>query len=111
MEISKLTTQAEIEAEVRDRWDELMEEDYPEDMLNDWADSQTPDFYPDILQQWGQLPIEDSDKWKDIGMTDYFYKGGIFKLMQVDLALYYEELFSQAYYKVKNEIPNLVKGE
>jgi hypothetical protein len=101
--MSQITTYNEIKQEVTDRLKELSQSDYPEDLLREWADSIVPIFYHDILEEWTQLPMEEIDEWKQYGMDEYFYEGGIFKLMQIDLLLYYERRFVEAWEAVKEE--------
>lgn len=98
-----LTTYSAILEIVRDELEQLKASEYPEDLLNEFADSQTPIMYGDIFEEWGKLPIEYCDEWQQFGMDEYFWQGGIMTLMQIDLRLYYESLFAQAWDELKSE--------
>ena len=99
-----LTTLEEIKEQVRDRWEDLKDDPYPEDTLHEWADSEVPIFYGDISAEWCELPFDDVDAWKEFGMDESFLEGGIYKLMTIDLVLYYERLFREAYEYEKTEL-------
>ena len=98
-----LTTLDEIKGIVRDRWTELKDDPYPEDTLNEWADSEVPIFYGDISAEWCGLPFEDVDAWREFGWDEDLESGGIYKLMTIDLVVYYERLFREAYEHEKTE--------
>lgn len=98
-----LTTYSQILEIVRQEAEQLRASEYPEDLLNEFADSQTPIMYGDIFEEWGKLPNEYCDEWTQFGMDEFFLEGGIMTLMQVDLRLYYESLFAQAWDEIQSE--------
>ena len=100
---NKLSTREEIRSIVLDEWTQLKESDYPEDLLTEFADSHTPIMYGDIISEWSDLPMEDTDQWKQFGFDETFEQGGITKLMQVDLYLYYERLFREVFEELREE--------
>ena len=95
-----LTTHEEILQMVRDEFQQLSESEYPEDLLYEFADSECPLYYHDISTAWVQLPMEDTDRWQDIGAESSM---SIYNLMLVDICLYYETLFLRAWELVKEE--------
>ena len=80
---------------------ELMLARYPEDRLSEMADSTVPIYYGDIIEEWREMPIEYTDRWQEFG-TDS--NATITKLMQIDLFIYYQELFSQAYAELTKDL-------
>lgn len=95
-----LSTYADVLSEVANELDQLMASEYPEDLLREFADSLVPVYYSDILDEWRELPIEQSDRWQEIGADG---KATIFSLMSIDLFLYYEDMFVRAYEQLSSE--------
>jgi hypothetical protein len=95
-----LTTYEDIKAQVRDELEQLEETPYPEDLLYQFADSEVPIYYGDIVEEWQQLPFDDTDRWQELGANP---ETTIYKLMQIDLLLYYERQFVEAWEAVKEE--------
>lgn len=89
-----LSTYADVLAEVTSELEQLTASEYPEDLLREFADSLVPVYYSDIMDEWRELPLEDSDRWQELGADG---KATIFSLMSIDLFLYYEDLFTRAY--------------
>jgi len=98
-----LTTHAEIKAEIMDNLEQLKDNPYPEDLLNELADSNTPIMNNDIIREWQEMPSDYDDGWQQYGMEETFWQGGIIELMRVDLALYYQDKFREIWEEVKEE--------
>ena len=95
-----LTTHAEIRAEINDNLEQLQDMREPEDLLQELADSNTPIYYSDIIQEWTELPSEFSDQWQEMGRAE---DATITSLMQTDLYLYYQGEFIAAWEEIKEE--------
>ena len=98
-----LTTRAQIKAEILDHLEQLKESPYPEDLLNELADSNTPIYYSDIISEWQEMPSEFDNGWKMFGFDESFESGGIYSLMGIDLQLYYQQQFLEIWEEVKSE--------
>jgi hypothetical protein len=97
-----LTTNKDIREEILDNWEYLEElnENGVDDYLDELADSRTPIYYGDIIEEWRELPMEYSDTWHDYPMER---NATITGLMTLDLANYYRNLYSQLYSDIKTE--------
>lgn len=98
-----LTTRDEIKSEILDHLEQLKEEQYPEELLHELAESNTPIMYHDIISEWQQMPSEFDNGWQMYGFDESFESGGIYSLMAVDLQLYYESEFLEVWEEVKSE--------
>lgn len=96
-----LTPYEEIKKQVEEGYEELSESRYPEDLLNEWAESQMPVYTNHIIQEWTDLSPEDSDRWQEIGIDFNKENKNISDLMWIDLWLYYNKLFGQAWHEVQ----------
>ena len=95
-----LTTHAEIRAEITDHLEQLQDMREPEDLLQELADSNTPIYYSDIIQEWTELPNEFCEQWQEMGRAE---DATITSLMQTDLYLYYQGEFIAAWEEIKEE--------
>lgn len=97
-----LTTYNEIRQEILDNWEYLEElnDNGVDDYLNELADSQTPIYYGDIIEEWKELPMEFSNTWKEYPIQP---DSTITSLMATDLFNYYNERYSEIYEAVKTE--------
>lgn len=98
-----LTTYNEIKERVREHLTQLKETPYPEDLLSELADSESPIYYSDVMKEWCELPSEYCDRWKEYGYDANKNEGGIFSLMSIDLTFYYLEEFNNAWEEIKKE--------
>lgn len=98
-----LSTYEEIKKQVTDEMEQLKERTYPEDLLNEFADSETPIYYSEIIKEWVELPSEYCDRWKELGFDTQRNDGGITTLMQLDLFFYYQEQFQRAWEELRGE--------
>lgn len=92
-----LTSYTEIKQQLLDEWDTL-----DPDRLHEYADSNSPVYYSDIMREWAELPSEASDHWQEIG-TEITPETTIFSLMSVDLFYYYLDQFERAYQQIREE--------
>jgi hypothetical protein len=98
-----LSTYEDILAEVTGELEELKNSPYPEDRLTEWADGFVPIYTSEIVKEWFDLPISARDEWQEYGaMPDK----GITDLMAIDLYMYYQALFSQAYAELTEQETN-----
>jgi len=95
-----LTTRAQIKSEILDHLEQLRESPYPEDLLNELADSNTPIYYSDIISEWQEMPSEFNDCGRELGVSG---EPQIMNLMQDDLAIYYQQQFLEIWEEVKSE--------
>jgi hypothetical protein len=95
-----LTPYNDIRQDILDNWEYLENTKYPEDYLRELADSQTPIYYSDIIQEWRELPMEFSDTWHDYGIGKNTTITG---LMTLDLFNYYDNQYTQLYSEIKSE--------
>lgn len=97
-----LTTYNEIKEQVTEKLEEIRAHKYPEDFLNELADSAMPIYNNDVISQWLELPGEDSDQWKELGYDTQRNEGGIISLMQIDLIVYYIRQFTKAWEEIND---------
>jgi hypothetical protein len=93
-----LTTNKDIREEIQDNWEYLEEAQYPEDYLDELADSHTPIYYSDIIEQWRDMPSSFNDTWQEFGVNS---KTTITDLMAIDLNNYYRTKFNEIYEQIK----------
>ena len=98
-----ITTREQIKSEILDHLEQLRETQYPEDLLRELAESNTPIMYGDIISEWQEMPTEFDNGWQEFGFDESFQSGGIYSLMAIDLQLYYEAQFVEVWEEVKNE--------
>jgi hypothetical protein len=97
-----LTTFLEMKQELKDNWQDFASNQYPEDLLTEFADSACPVYYSDIIQEWQEMPSEFDDSWRDFGEMP---EGStITKLMLGDLFNYYHHLAHNAYNELADEM-------
>jgi len=90
---------SDIKSDIYDHLDQLKESAYPEDLLNELADSAVPIYYNEIISDWQEMPSEYNDNWKTEG-----YDGEtIFELMTYDLAIYYHDQYHKVYSEVMHD--------
>ncbi len=96
------TTDKDIRQEILDNWEYLEElnENGVDDYLDELADSRTPIYYGDIINEWRELPMEFSDTWQDYPVER---NATITSLMATDLFNYYRNRYPQLYTEIKTE--------
>ena len=95
-----LTAYYQIKAEILDNLEQLKEMADPTDLLLELADSCTPVYYSGIISEWQEMPYDYDDRWQELG-TDG--SASIMTLMQIDLCIYYEEQFLEAWREIEEE--------
>jgi hypothetical protein len=80
---------------------DLTNDTYPEDRLNEMADSAVPVYTNEIISEWVDLPFDSRDRWQDFGADS---NATITHLMALDLLVYYQELFSQTYFELTKDL-------
>jgi hypothetical protein len=95
-----LATYEDIKQELLDDWEHVTES-----RLHEYAESNTPVYYSGIMKEWQELPMEDTDAWKEYGL-EINSETTIFSLMSADLNLYYQGLVEKAFEEIQKE-----KGE
>ena len=76
---------------------------YPDrdyDTLYELADGEVPVYYNEIISEWSDLPMGESDRWEEMGLDA---NATIIDRMRVDLLLHYEREFNEAYREVLSE--------
>lgn len=100
-----LTTKQEIKEELQRQLNYLLDNaNMGDELAGEIASGFTPVYTNEIIQEWTQLPLSESDKWKELGYDANRNEGGIVQLMAVDLELYYLELGQKAWEELKQEI-------
>lgn len=93
-----LTTYEEIKEEILNDWEDITEDD-----IHQIADGYVPVYYSEIIKEWQELPMEDTDTWRDFGISE---DTTIFTLMGYDLFNYYYQLADKAFSEIKEEQDN-----
>jgi hypothetical protein len=89
-----LTTYTEIKNELLDNWEQLTNGKYPEDLLYEFADQTVPVYYHEVIKEWLDLSMDETDAWQDLGMDA---NATIMDRMRVDLLVHYEREYAEAY--------------
>ena len=98
-------TYQEVLTMVRDDAQQLTNSQYPEDLLNEWAQGCVPIYTAEIQREWVGLDFDDQNRWEDcFSLSELESDKGINYLMTVDLMLYYEGLFSRAWREVEEAL-------
>ena len=87
---------SDIKQELKDNWEQFASNQYPDDLLTEFADSACPVYYGEIIRDWQEMPSEFSDVWCEEGYTG----NTITALMTYDLFNYYRH----EYHKIYNEL-------
>ena len=95
-----LSTYTDLKEDLRADLVEIQESKYPEDLLNERADSLVPIYYNEILQEWTDLDAEFRDRWHELGEAGA--DASIYSLMAIDLCMYYDQQLSSAYWELTN---------
>jgi hypothetical protein len=93
----ELATYEDIKQELLDDWEHVTES-----RLHEYAESNTPVYYSAIMREWQELPMEDTDAWKEYGL-EITSETTIFSLMSADLNLYYQGLVEKAFEEITEE--------
>jgi hypothetical protein len=88
-----LTPDGLLKKRIADNWKEYGDTPYDSDFIVGFAESEIPVYYGDIIEQWQQLPIENSNR-------------AIFDLMTTDLFHYYTDRTSELLDQIRQEQGN-----
>jgi hypothetical protein len=87
---------SDIKKEILENWEQFADNPYPEELLNEFADSALPIYYSEIISDWQEMPSEFDNVWAEEGYTS----DSITALMSYDLENYYRH----QYHRIYNEI-------
>lgn len=74
-------------------------ESEPDRAIQEMADSLVPIYNTEIIREWTDLPMSESDRWQEVGRDETYT---IVDLMRLDLYLYYETQVTLAWYELSN---------
>lgn len=95
-----LSTYEDIKQDIKNNWEELADNPYADDLINELADSVVPIYYSDIIKEWQEMPNEYDNQWAAEG-----YDGKtIYSLMTYDLTIYYSNQYHRAYNELTEEM-------
>jgi hypothetical protein len=96
-------TNEEIKAVLLENYDAIAGLRNEDDIVAEYADSFVPVYNNEVMKDWVQLPLDRSDKWKELGYDANKNEGGILRLMQMDLIFYYLEETDRIWQEIKDE--------
>jgi hypothetical protein len=98
----KLTTREEVKEILLNDLPHLEEYEYEIEFVESLAQGEVPVYYGQIIEQWTQLTNNESNRFEEIG---YEPNGEttIYSLMEIDLYLYYKDLFLSVYNEILDE--------
>jgi hypothetical protein len=102
-QLMPITTYSDIKAEVINNLEYITGSQYPEDLLDELADSAVPIYYSDIISEWTELPSDGRDRWEEFGIYDA-NEVTITKLMTLDLLMHYRDEFRLAFNEIQKDI-------
>ena len=101
-------TDEEIRRDIIEALGWLKDTNYPEDELDQLADSATPVYYSDIIKDWQEMPSDFMDSWQEYGADT---NQTILQLMQIDLYNYYRDTYTRIFSEVMEEERKLEEKE
>lgn len=93
-------TYEEIKKEIKENFEQIHNNAYPQDLLTEYADSYLPVYYNEIIADYAEMPRDYEDAWKDGVITS---DTNIYTLMSYDLFYYYLAKVNQAYEELLTE--------
>ena len=57
---------SDIKQELKDNWEQLADNPYATDLVNEFAESAIPIYYSEIIKDWQEMPHEYNDTWSII---------------------------------------------
>ena len=87
---------SDIKQELKDNWEQLADNPYATDLVNEFVDSAIPIYYSEIIKDWQEMPSEYNDTW----CAEHYTGNTIYSLMTYDLWRYY----SNQYHTIYNEL-------
>jgi len=101
-------TEQDINREIWSDREFILSQAHPEDSAGEYADGAIPIYYSDIIETWGQLPDEYSNKFHEVTSE---LPDRVEDLMRTDIYLYYYLLYSGAIYELTENDKILVDDE
>jgi hypothetical protein len=92
----------DIKSEIADNWEQFESNQYPDDLLNEFAESALPVYNSDIISDWSEMPSEFDDSWKEYGTTG---QETIVERMTLDLMNYYRHRYQTIYNELAETMP------
>jgi hypothetical protein len=93
-----------IQEELRERFDEISEHAYGEDLLNEMADSWLPVYNGEIIALWSnEMPNEFDDSWQEFAYEGFTSKQNIVGLMRVDIYNWLSALIRELWSEIVTE--------
>ena len=90
----------DIKQELKANWEQLADNPYATDLVNEFVDSALPVYNNEIIKDWQEMPHEYDNFWHDEG-----YEGKtITALMTYDLWRYYSNQYHTAYNELCEEM-------
>jgi hypothetical protein len=93
-----------IQEELLERFDEISNHAYGEDLLNEMVDSWIPVYNGDIIALWSkEMPNDFDDSWKEQGYDGYTNGLNIVGLMRVDVYNWLSALIRELWNEIETE--------
>jgi len=102
--VATLITHAEAKQQLKDEWSWLKDTKHIQDEVRQMSNSNLPIYTSDIIKVWTDLPNEYSNKFSEIRSAGEWLDFTIQDLMNDDLFLYYDFVFSGALSELAEEL-------
>lgn len=103
-QVATLITHEEAKQQLRDEWSWLKDAKHIHDDVRHISNSNLPVYTADIIKVWTELPNEYSNKFSEIRSAGEWLDFTIEELMNDDLWLYYDFVFSNALSELAEEL-------
>lgn len=98
-------TYEEIKREIEQNWEQFQEARYPQDLLDEFADSAIPVYNHELIRDWQEMPSQFDNSWQEYGLPSTKVEEiTIYGLMRIDLYNYYRDEFERAYREIYKNI-------
>ena len=91
---------SDIKQELKDNWEQLADNPYAADLVNQFADSAIPIYYGEIIRDWQEMPSEYDNVW----VEECYAADSITALMTYDLGQYYCDQYHKIYQELCEEM-------
>ena len=92
----------DIKKELTDNWEQFADNQYPDDLITDFADSAVPVYNNEVIQDWSEMPSEFDDSAQDFDIDP---DATIMTRMSLDLFNYYRHQYQKAYNELAETMP------
>lgn len=93
---------SDIKQEITDNWEQFESNQYPDDLLTEFADSAVPVYNNEIIQEWQEMPSEFDDSAQDFDIDP---DATIMTRMSLDLFNFYRHQYQKAYNELADIMP------